>query len=293
MESCSDSVFLQRCKVVGLGFCRWDISDRLEQAAVIEPVDPFKRGVFDCVHGFPWAFPPDDFSLVESIDGFGEGVVITVTDTADRRLEASFCQTLCIPYADILAAAIRVMNKTTSDARPSIVQGLLKSIEHKARMCRPADPPADYAAGEHIDHEGNVDEPGPGRDVGEIADPEPVRCRGLEVAVHMVERARRCLVAVGRSMRLAADNALQPHGLHQAPDGATCHVKAFPLHLVPDLVGAIDDPSASAPAPGQITGIALQRMRDAVAARFKGQFEVSGCGQGDWWPAGVLQAPPN
>ena len=41
-------------------------------------------------------------------------------------------------------------------------------------------------------------------------------------------------------MRLAADNALQTHGLHQAPDGATCHVKAFPLHLVPDLVGAID-----------------------------------------------------
>lgn len=53
------------------------------------------------------------------------------------------------------------------------------------------------------------------------------------------------------------------------------------------------DPSASATEPGQITGVALQRMRDAVAARFKGQFEVSGCGQGDWWPAGVLQAPPN
>lgn len=40
-------------------------------------------------------------------------------------------------------------------------------------------------------------------------------------------------------MRLAADNALQTHGLHQAPDGAAGHVKAFPLHLVPDLVSAI------------------------------------------------------
>lgn len=105
MESCSDSVFLQRCKVVGLGFCRRDISDRLEQTAVIEPVDPFQRGVLDSIHGFPRAFPPDDFGLVESIDGFGEGIVITVTDATDRWLEACFCQTLGIPYADILAAS--------------------------------------------------------------------------------------------------------------------------------------------------------------------------------------------
>jgi len=50
---------------------------------VVEPVDPFERGVFDGVHGFPWSFPPDGFGLVEPIDGFGEGAVITVTDTAD------------------------------------------------------------------------------------------------------------------------------------------------------------------------------------------------------------------
>lgn len=114
MEACSDSVFLQRCKIVSFGFCRRYIAGRLEQAAVIEPVDPFQRGVFDCVHGFPRAFPPDDFSLVESVDGFGERIVITVTDAADRRLEACFCQTLCIPDADILTAAIRVMDKAAA-----------------------------------------------------------------------------------------------------------------------------------------------------------------------------------
>ena len=67
LGSSSDSVFLQRCKVVGLGFCRWDVSDWLEQAAVIEPVDPFEGGVFNGIDGFPRAFPPDDFGLVESI----------------------------------------------------------------------------------------------------------------------------------------------------------------------------------------------------------------------------------
>ena len=78
------------------------------------------------------------------------------------------------------------------------MQGLFKGIKHEVRMRCPADPPADNAAGEHIDDEGDIDKPCPGRDIGEIADPEPVRRRGLEVAVHMVERARRRLVAVGR-----------------------------------------------------------------------------------------------
>ena len=91
-------------------------------------------------------------------------------------------------------------------------------------MPRPADPPADNAAGEHIDHEGDVDKACPGRYVGEVADPEPVRRRSLEVAVHMVERARRCLVAVGRAMRLAGDYALRnmrtPCGGSRSPDEA-------------------------------------------------------------------------
>ncbi len=207
---------------------------------MIEPGKIFKRGVFEGVHGFPRTFPPDNFGVVESIGRLGEGVAKTLTDTADRRLKACFCQTLCIPHTDIRAAAIRVMDKTPSDARHSIVQGLLKSIEHKVSMRCPADPLADNPVGEHIDHEADINKTCRGRDVGEIADPKPVRCGGLEVAVHMIERERRCLVAEGRAMRLAADNALQPHGIHEAPEGATCHVKAFPLHLAPDVVGPIN-----------------------------------------------------
>lgn len=76
---------------------------------MIEPVYAFKRGVFDGVHGFAGAFPPDDFGLVVSIDRLGEGVVIAATETAVRRLEACFCDTLRMPYTEILAAAIRVM----------------------------------------------------------------------------------------------------------------------------------------------------------------------------------------
>ena len=35
------------CIVVRLGFCGWDVSYGLEEAAVVEPVDPFESCVFD------------------------------------------------------------------------------------------------------------------------------------------------------------------------------------------------------------------------------------------------------
>jgi len=40
-------LFLQASIIVGFGFLRRDIADGTEKAAVIEPVDPFKRRVFN------------------------------------------------------------------------------------------------------------------------------------------------------------------------------------------------------------------------------------------------------
>ena len=55
--------------------------------------------------------PPDDFSFVEAIDGLGQGVVIAVTDAADRRLDPGFSQALGIFDRDVLAAAVAVVNE--------------------------------------------------------------------------------------------------------------------------------------------------------------------------------------
>lgn len=43
----SDSYFLRRRKVGGLCFGGRDVADELKQPAIVEPVDPFERGVFD------------------------------------------------------------------------------------------------------------------------------------------------------------------------------------------------------------------------------------------------------
>lgn len=96
-------------------------------------------------------------------------------------------------------------------------------------MRRPAHPPADDAAGIGVDDKGDIDEAGPGRDVGEVGDPQHVRRRGIELAIDVTQRARRALVAERGADRLAADNAFEAHGPHQTCHRAASDIEALAL----------------------------------------------------------------
>jgi hypothetical protein len=102
------------------------------------------------------------------------------------------------------------------------------------------DTPANDATGVGVDHEGHIDEPGPGADVGEVGEPEHVRRRRVELAVHMVERARRRPVRDRRLDWFAADHALEAETGHQALNGTARDRDAFAIKLPPDLARAID-----------------------------------------------------
>lgn len=105
------------------------------------------------------------------------------------------------------------------------------------------------------EHGPERDEPLPGGDAGEIADllpgrrlsaiaerAEHVGCRHAELAVHLVQRARSLLVRYCRTVRLAADNALNIHVLHQSCHRAAGGVEALAAQLVPYLTDAADTP---------------------------------------------------
>ena len=47
---------------------------------MVEPVDVLEGGVLDLVPVPPWSPLSDEFCLVEADDGFGEGVVVGVSD---------------------------------------------------------------------------------------------------------------------------------------------------------------------------------------------------------------------
>src|SRR4051812_24115424 len=91
-------------------------------------------------------------------------------------------------------------------------------IEHKACMRRARGPPAHNPARIGVDHEGDVDKAGPGRHIGEVGEPENVRPWHLELAVDVIQRAWRSLVADRGLDGFAADH---PHVAHQPRHCAT------------------------------------------------------------------------
>jgi hypothetical protein len=85
-------VLMGLCVIACFGLGGWDISDRFEQAPVVEPVDPFEGGEFHRLGAAPGAAAMDQLGLEQAIDGFGKRVVIAVADAADGGLDAGIEQ---------------------------------------------------------------------------------------------------------------------------------------------------------------------------------------------------------
>lgn len=84
------------------GFGGWNVADRPEQAAVIEPVDPFERRQFDGLQIAPRTAFMNDFRLVQTVNRLGQRIVVRVANTAHRRLDTSVLQALRVADRDIL-----------------------------------------------------------------------------------------------------------------------------------------------------------------------------------------------
>lgn len=76
----------------------------------------------------------------------------------------------------------------------------------------------------NVDGEAGVDEALPGRHLGEVREPEPVRLIGLLLPADLIQRASRVLVAERRTHRLDANHAAQTTVFHQARHDASSHV---------------------------------------------------------------------
>lgn len=120
------------------------------------------------------------------------------------------------------------------------MNGLSEFVENKPGMGRSTDPPAHNATRESIDDKGHVNEALPCRHIGEIADPQHVRSRRLELAVLLFQRTWRRLVRNGRPVFRAANYDFEPNVFHHAGNCTAGHIKALRAHLMPDLANAID-----------------------------------------------------
>ena len=93
----------------------------LQEPSVVEPVDPFESGELDGLEAAPWSTPMNYLGLAETVDGFGESVVIRICDAADRRLDAGLSQALGVLNGYVLAALVTVVHEPATMDRPSIM----------------------------------------------------------------------------------------------------------------------------------------------------------------------------
>jgi hypothetical protein len=103
------------------------------------------------------------------------------------------------------AALIRVMNDVR---RPPLRDGHIQRGQDELGPEMSVHRPADHASTPGIEHDGETEEAGPGRHVGDVRDPQLIRDRSGELAVDEIRRRPGRLVTYRREERLPPAHAL-------------------------------------------------------------------------------------
>src|SRR3546814_11714290 len=98
------------------------------------PYTTLFRSIFDSFKGSPRTSPVDHLGLVKAIDRLGQGVVITVANTPDRRLDPGLGEAHGIFDRHILAAAIAVVDQRATMGRQAIGDGRHQGSQAAAPM---------------------------------------------------------------------------------------------------------------------------------------------------------------
>ena len=101
-------------------------------------------------------------------------------------------------------------------------------------------PPADDHPAEHVGDEADIRHPGPGRDVGQVGDPQLVGGRRGEVALDQIRVAPGARVSLGGADPFPAAYPFDAGVPHQPGDLIAAHVVTGPVCRFPQLAGPVD-----------------------------------------------------
>src|SRR3546814_910400 len=87
-------------------------------------VDPFECGELDRLGGAPGSTPVDHRGLEEAVDRLGEGIVVAVADTADRRLDVGLGKALRIFDRDALGGFKETPWADSNSRRNTMTKGV-------------------------------------------------------------------------------------------------------------------------------------------------------------------------
>lgn len=66
-----------------LELCWRDVAEGAVEPLGVEPVDPSEGGEFDGVDVAPWSLSVDQFVLVKTVHGLGEGVIVGLSGQSE------------------------------------------------------------------------------------------------------------------------------------------------------------------------------------------------------------------
>lgn len=117
----------------------------------------------------------------------------------------------------------------------------LECVDGEVAAQRRGHLPTNDGSAEDVNDERHVGPPTVALHVGEVRDPETIRCTGDELAIDEVTRTVQLVIAEGRFLEPATTpGALQFQIFHEPLDGAARDRVALALQLFPDLDDAVN-----------------------------------------------------
>lgn len=147
---------------------------------IVPGLDVPEDGAARVIPGVPVSLD-DQFQFQRGKEAFRDRVVPAVALVAHAGDDPVLGEQRAIVIAGVLDAAIRVMQQTR--ARTPSAQCHAERAQREIDVKRLAHRPADAAARGEIQHRGQVEPALPGRDVGNVADPDPIHLGHVELAI--------------------------------------------------------------------------------------------------------------
>src|ERR1700722_5145059 len=158
--------------------------------------------------------PTDEqLALKRSVEALAHRVVVAIPNRTHRRPDACFPTTLPEGDRRVLRSLVGVVNDA---GRIAPVNRHIQRIEYElgAQVIRHG--PANDAAAARIQHDGDVQESRPGRNIRDICDPELIRAISDELPVNEVRSWPRMRIVNGRGGPLAARSPIDTAFAHQS-----------------------------------------------------------------------------
>src|SRR5208283_1067801 len=199
------------------------IERRVAAMLVVPALDKLKHRAARLGWGLK-AAAREQFAFQGREEAFAHRVVVAIADRTHRGAHSCFTAARAELDRGVLGALVGMMDNRAGAALP---QRQVERLEHQLGAQMGLHRPPHDPAAEHVEHHREVEEPGPGWDVGDVGHPQAVGLRREEVALDQIGGRARVAIAHGGVNPLAPAGADQTGPFQQPRHSLTPYFNAL------------------------------------------------------------------